>query len=257
MLRLLRIGAMVGLLGLGLAVTFFWFPLASQASKTAWVRRWSRWALRACGVALRVSGSNPLPSLPGALVLANHVSWLDIFVFNATHPVTFVAKSEIASWPVAGVLVSRVGTLFIERGRRHAVHAMIERIEAKLREQAVLLVFPEGTTNDGRTLLPFHANLLQPAVKAQAAVVPAGIRYRGPDGTFPSEVAFVGEITFVASMWQVLGMRGLIAELHWIAPIEPDPAHTRHALAEQARAAIAERLALPTAEPVSRASPRP
>ena len=109
---------------------------------------------------------------PGRLVVANHLSWLDIFAIDALCPASFVAKSEIARWPLVGTLVARAGTLFIERGRRHAVHRLIEHIERSLQAGGRVAVFPEGTTGAGHALLPFHANLIQAAVDAQAPVVP-------------------------------------------------------------------------------------
>ncbi|MEZ5730003.1 MAG: lysophospholipid acyltransferase family protein [Burkholderiaceae bacterium] len=192
-LRAWRLPLLVVLLVYGLASALLAFPLIGESARRAQIAGWSRWLLRACGV-------QPIELSPpaegrladrgeGQMLLLNHLSWLDIFVIDALAPATFVAKSEIARWPLLGTLVAAVGTEFIERGRRHAVHRVIERLDAKLGAGTRVAVFPEGTTTDGRRLLPFHGNLAQAAINAGAPVVPVGLRYLDPAGQ-PSDVPF-------------------------------------------------------------------
>ena len=116
------------------------------------------------------------------LVVANHVSWLDIFALHAVGPVRFIAKAEIERWPVLGGLVRGVGTLFIERARRHDTHRVNQEIARALAAGDIVAVFPEGTTTDGTALLPFKGSLLQPIIDAQGHVQPVAIRYRDADG---------------------------------------------------------------------------
>ncbi|MEK9774978.1 MAG: lysophospholipid acyltransferase family protein, partial [Quisquiliibacterium sp.] len=145
-------------------------------------------------------------------------------------------------------LVARTGTLFIERGRRHAVHRMIERMQHQLLAAGRVAVFAEGTTSDGASLLPFHANLLQAAVHANAPVVPLGLRYRDARGERASAVEYVGDTSFMASLWRIIGATSLSCEVHALGPLAPEQSLTRHQLAQQARAAIAAALELPLQE---------
>ncbi|MFP5406654.1 MAG: lysophospholipid acyltransferase family protein, partial [Gammaproteobacteria bacterium] len=163
----------------GLAIVFLAFPRLDHARRARTVARWSRVLLKVCGVRLierPAPGAAALEDPAGpALLLLNHVNWLDVFLVLSRTPAHFVAKIEIARWPVVGALVAGAGTLFIERGRRRAVHQLNDRIAELLRAGHRVAVFPEGTTGDGRRLLPFHANLVEPAMQAGVPVVPVGV----------------------------------------------------------------------------------
>lgn len=249
---------MLGLLVTGLAVVVLIFPWVSYGRRDPIIARWSWLLLATCGVRLRPFGK-PEAGLgrdapQRVLIVCNHVSWLDIFVVLAHRPAHFVAKSEIATWPMVGPLVRGAGTLFIERGRRHAVHQLNERIESMLNAGRAVALFPEGTTSDGRRLLPFHANLLEPARRAQVPIVPLGLRYRDEDGSISEAVDFTGDTTLVASMMRILGERRLFAEVWSLAPVAGD---NRHELARAARLSLAHHLGLPmderVPEPLARA----
>ncbi len=244
----LRLPLLIGLLVGGLATVLLLFPLVGTGLQRAAIRRWSRLLVRACGVTVSFAdhpGARPLAELPGgSFVVSNHISWIDIFVINSQCPAAFVAKAEIAAWPLVGTLVARTGNLFIERGRRHAVHRMIERIVHQLAAGSRVAVFPEGTTSDGLRLLPFHANLVEAAVRARAPVVPVGLRYLDPNGQPSAAIRFVGDTTFVESLCAVLSQSRVHCELHVLAAIV-GPDLSRHDIVEQARAALAQCLALP------------
>jgi len=251
--RLLQIGRVacrvplaLGLLICGLLIVRLGFPRLGQAARDRMVSRWSRLLLRVCGVRLveiPAPGAAPLASLHGsALLLANHINWIDVFLVLSVCPSHFVAKIEISRWPLVGALVAGVGTLFVERGRRRAVHQLNDRIENTLRIARRVVVFPEGTTSDGRRLLQFHGNLIEPALQTGAPIVPVGIRYRGLDGEPTEAVLFVGEMTMLESAWRLLGAPGVLAELH---PLPAISGATRQAVAVRARRLLAERLALP------------
>lgn len=261
MRRLWRFPAAVLLLFGGLATVLLAFPLMSPARRDATVAAWSRLLLRAFGVRLRVVGQSGLPSLAerpgGRMVVANHVSWIDIFAIDAIAPSCFIAKDDIARWPLIGTLVGRVGTLFLERGKRHAVHQATVKVAHALKEGRRIAVFPEGTTSDGARLLPFHANLLQSAVQAGVPVDPVALRYTGLDGEFLGDpegaMHFAGDITFLASAWRLLGAPGVIAELHPLAEIAPEPEpdnRARHRAANEARQRIRAVLDLPLEDTV-------
>ncbi len=246
--RALRLPAMIVLLFLGLFITLVLFPMWGAARRDRVVAWWSRLLLRACGVRVeeRPDRHAPLSSLDEAGLLAsNHISWIDIFVINALRPASFVAKADIARWPLVGLLVARVGTLFLERGKRHAVRDAIHRVEAVFAQQRVVAVFPEGTTGDGERLLPFHANLIQGAVHAKVPVFPLGLRYIDREGRRSDAVTFIGDTTFVASVWRLVAAPVTVAEVYTLPPIRPEPGLTRHEISERARAAISDVLALP------------
>lgn len=254
MRRLWRVPAMVALLFGGLATVFAVFPLVGDARREWLIATWSRWLMAACGAQVRercAPGAQALTAMrgrhgpgQGRLLLSNHVSWLDIFAIDALAPASFAAKAEIASWPLAGTLVARAGTVFVERGRRHAVHGVIQRMGEKLAAGLRAAVFPEGTTSDGRRLLPFHGNLVQAALNAGVPMVPVGLRYVDPDGEPSHAAMFVGDTTFLASVWRITGHPRLIVEVHVMPAIEPAPGLTRQQVAREARAAIAARLGL-------------
>lgn len=252
--RLWRLPALVALLLGGLATVLILFPRFGLARRERTIAAWSRWLMRACGAQVRervAPGAQSLASLCGTsgpgrgrLLLLNHVSWLDIFAIDGLAPASFAAKAEIAGWPLAGTLVARVGTVFVERGRRHAVHAVIGAMSDKLGAGLRAAVFPEGTTSDGRRLLPFHGNLIQSALNARVPMVPVGLRYVDPDGEPSHTAMFVGDDTFLASVWRITGHAKVIVEVHVLPAIEPAQGLTRQEAARRARAAIGEHLGL-------------
>ncbi len=243
-----RLPLLVGLLFGGLATVLLLFPLFGPAFRRGAIGRWSGMLVAACGISVAYrqhDGAGPLTGLAGgSFIVSNHISWMDIFIIDSQCPASFVAKAEIASWPLVGTLVARTGNLFIERGKRHAVHRMIERIVHSLAAGARVAVFPEGTTSDGRRLLPFHANLVEAAVRARAPVVPVGLRYLDPSGAPSLAIQFVGETTFMQSLLAVLAEPGIRCEVHVLESIS-DPGLKRHDIVERARTALSQCLALP------------
>jgi 1-acyl-sn-glycerol-3-phosphate acyltransferase len=181
------------------------------------------------------------------MLVANHLSWLDIFAINALATSAFVAKAELRRWPVAGWLAAMAGTVFIERARRHAVHQVIERLRQRIRERFPVAVFPEATTSSGESLLPFYGNLFEAAIAEGAPIIPIALRYRDASGAPAPQAAYVGDTTFVESLWMVLGARGLVVEVH-ILPAVQTTGRNRHELARELRSRISARLGLPTAD---------
>lgn len=254
MRRLYRLPLLVALLFIGLAIVLAVFPWIGAMARERTIAAWSRWLMRSCGTRVREvvdAGGQPLIAQPGGrLLLLNHVSWLDIFAVDSIAPASFVAKAEIARWPLAGTLVARTGTIFIERGKRHAVHAVILQMADKLRQGRRAAVFPEGTTTDGRRLLAFHGNLIEAARESGVPVVPVGLRYLDPDGEPSHAALYIGDTTFLQSLWRITGHPLLIVELHVLAAIPTVARHdkaapTRQMIAQQARQAIGDRLGLP------------
>lgn len=204
------------------------------------LQRWSRRLLSILNVRVHAHDlPDPLP--PRVMIALNHVSWLDIFAVYAVLPGVFVAKSEIARWPLVGTLVARVGTLFIERGSRGHARRMNERIAATLTAGEIVCVCPEGTTTDGRSLKAFHAALLQPALDAAAVVQPLALRYVDAAGEQTTVPAYVGEQSLMESMWAIASARRLGVELLF-SPGIPAAGRHRRELARECENAIAGRL---------------
>jgi 1-acyl-sn-glycerol-3-phosphate acyltransferase len=247
-----RLAAIVLHVLLGLAITYLVFPCVGRPRRRRIIRSWSRWLLRWCGMALdpRGAGATAAPGV-GLMWVANHVSWLDVFLLHAISPGMFIAKSEIRSWPLLGALTAGAGTIFIERGSRHAVHHVNTLIGQALDAGETVVVFAEGTTSDGTQLLPFHANLFATPVQRGTPVQPVGLRYL-EHGVLSTAPAFTQGRTLMDCLLSILRSRALRAEVHLLDPIDPavqEPARAaRHAVARQAQDAIAACLALDVAD---------
>lgn len=202
---------LAGLLLVGLV-----YPIVGPRGRDFLNRTWSRWLLRVCGVRLVVRGR---PVLQGpVLIVANHVSWLDIFVINAVRPTAFVAKDDIRRWPVVGWLVAGAGTLFLRRGHRQAIHTVGEAMRARFANEEAVGLFPEGTTTEGFSLLPFHGSLFEPARLANVSIQPIALRFLR-HGRRDAYACFVGEETLVGNLWRVLGATGLAVEAIYLDPL--------------------------------------
>jgi len=203
---------------LGTLICALVFPWMRTRQRAPWVRWWARGFLAALGMRVRVQGH--WPAQPGLYLLAsNHISWLDIFVIHAVKPVRFVSKSEVRSWPLAGYLASQAGTLFVDRSRKRDTLDIGDQMHDVLVGGDAIGIFPEGTTSDGTVVLPFFSPLLQPAVRCAASLVPTGVRYRRPDGSTNTAIAFIGEQTFMQSVGITLRQPACEVEVHFGEPV--------------------------------------
>ncbi len=222
----------------GLAICALLFPLIGAAEKQRQVRRWSRGLLDLCRVQVEIRQGRDAGDAPRALIVANHVSWLDIFVINTFHPCRFVAKSDIRTWPLIGWLCEQAGTVFIARGKLKDVRRIYQGLVDSLHAGEHVAFFPEGTTAPQGMLLPFHANLFEAAIEAKVPVQPYAVRYVGKGGEFHPAADFVGEMTFVQSMLAVLKAGGMTAQLSLLPIIDTGLHSHRRELADAARHAI-------------------
>ncbi len=201
----------------GLGTVLLRFPRMPVAQQRARVQAWQLELLARAGVTLTVRGTPPVQG--PVLLVANHISWLDIPVMHAARHCRFISKSDVKGWPLLGRLATAAGTLYIERSSRRDARRMVQTMQQALAEGDVLAVFPEGTTGDGITLLPFHANLLQAAVEADAPVQPVGLRFIDrATGEITQAASYIGDESLVGSLWRTLCADGLVAVVHYGAP---------------------------------------
>lgn len=228
----------------GALLAALWLPYAKPQRRAWIIQTWSRKLLRIFSVRFSLPQDIPAHLRQGTLFVSNHISWLDIWLLMALHPVRFISKADVRSWPLIGWLAQQVGTLFIQRERRQHTLAIVEQAQAALREGDCVALFPEGTTSDGVHLLCFHASLMQAAVATEAPLALFGVRYVLDNGTVDSAPAFIGDMTLLDSLRQILARRYLRAELIYIGMLE-SKGKTRRELALAAEAAIANALNLP------------
>lgn len=205
----------------GLWIVALRFPRLPPAQQQAHVQAWSLQLLAHAGVSLRVQGT---PALTGpVLLVANHISWLDIPVMHAARYCRFVSKSDVQDWPLIGTLATAAGTLYIERRSRRDALRMVGTMRESLERGEVVAVFPEGTTGDGRSMLPFHANLVQAALAADAPVQPVGLRFvdRATQATSHAP-SYIGDETLLGSLWRTLSARPIEAVVTFGPPERAD-----------------------------------
>lgn len=210
------------------------YPWVTQARRHALKQRWSSNLLTILGICLHHAGGRI--GAP-ALIVANHVSWLDIYAVNAVAPATFVSKDDVRQWPLIGWLVVNTGSIFIERGKRRATQRAVERIRASLEAGEVVVIFPEGTTSDGTEVLPFHGGLLQAAIDSGCALQPLALDYTDSAGARTTAPAYAGTTTMWQSLWAVVMASGLRVNLLQLAPLAPTSGD-RRSLAALAHARI-------------------
>lgn len=216
------------------------FPRLDEVGRHARIRWWSRGLLRVLGVELRAEG---VPRPGASLLVSNHVSWLDIIALHSVVPqARFVSKADVKDWPVVGALVTGAGTLYIERERKRDALRVVHQMAEVMGQGGTVAVFPEGTTSDGRGVLPFHANLLQAAIATGCPVQLAVLRFADPVHPVSPAAEYVGDTTLAQSLWRIARARGLAVHVELFPPQGTEHAD-RRALAERLRTLIADRLA--------------
>jgi 1-acyl-sn-glycerol-3-phosphate acyltransferase len=212
------------------------FPALTPEQRHARIGWWSAGLVRAMGLKLVVSGVAPRPG--ATLLVANHVSWLDIAAIHAAAPhARFVSKADVLAWPLLGWLIKNAGTLFIERERKRDALRVVHTMAEALQRGETVAIFPEGTTGAGPELLPFHANLLHAAVTTETPVQPVALRFFDAAHAFSPAAEFLGETTLLQSVWRIASSRQLGVQVRLLPPM--GTAHAdRRALAEHLRSEI-------------------
>jgi 1-acyl-sn-glycerol-3-phosphate acyltransferase len=196
------------------------FPKAGAAEKKRLLRYYSVRLLKMAGADFYLEGKvyEPKPGEAGLTVVSNHVSWMDIFALDAACPSRFIAKSDIAQWPIFGKIAVQIGTLFVDRSRRSAIVKINEKVTESLQSGGGVALFAEGTTTCGNELLALKANFLAPAASLKSVVQPMLIVYRS--GGVPSKkMAFAGDTTLMGSLWNVVTAEKASVTVYALAPI--------------------------------------
>lgn len=237
-LRLSRLG--LHLLA-GVLTILVVFPWLGRPARSRRVARWSRRLLVILNVQIRVRGGEPQVHPQGGLLVSNHVSWLDIYALQSIVPVRFISKAEVRDWPVIGWLAAKVGTIFLVREKKADALRVNQIMSAHLRSGDWLALFPEGTTSDGRDILPFYPSLFQPALEAEAPIWPVRLRYLDRrTGAHCEAAAYHGDMTLWQSLKQVLRHGGVQVELEFLPLIPHEAGRIRRELARLAESAIRE-----------------
>ncbi len=227
----------------GVATAALVFPFLDKAQRVNRIRRWSARLLRILAIHLEISGTPPIGATAPVMIVANHVSWLDIYAINTVRAARFIAKSEVRRWPVIGWLCGQAGTFFVERARKRHTAQINEQVAAALMQGDTVAVFPEGTTTAGDVVLPFHASLLQPALKCDALLYPVAIRYTRADGSLCSEADYAGDKSIAGSLRLMATQPVIRARLQFLPPLTC-VGRPRHELAREAARLIAGALGL-------------
>jgi 1-acyl-sn-glycerol-3-phosphate acyltransferase len=202
------------------------------------IRAWSAGMVRLFGFRVRRYGT-PLPG--GVLFVANHVSWIDITLMHSQRMMGFVAKAEIARWPIVGWVVSRGSTIYHHRGSNDSLHGVMHQMVERLQQGQAVGVFPEGRTFRGDVVGTFHARIFQPAAVAGVPAQPVALKY-GPGGDAQTIVAFGAHENFLQNFVRLLGEPARIVEVHFLEPVDPGE-EGRRQMAETCRARIVAAMA--------------
>ena len=230
LVALVRILLLVMLVFCGILVAIL-SAIIPQRATAVIARCWHRVSVWILGIRIDLSGET---DIRGELLVANHVSWMDIPILGSRIPVVFLAKQEIARWPVLGFVIRKGGTLFINRGDGAA--GAINKISILLKQGHSVVLFPEGKTTDGSSTAKFQPRLFQAALESGASVRPISIRYLDRHGFPTDRVEYVGDTSFLQSLWRIVCSDRLQAKVTVFGELKK--ADTRDEYARQAELTI-------------------
>ncbi len=225
------------------AILWFKFPRASREQKLSHIQAWSTHVLDVMGVRLNIAPSSAL-ILPNQnlLLVAHHVSWLDVLVIQALRPCVFVAKSEVRQWPVIGSMAQACGVVFVDRSSSSSARQMVDDVAGALHHGFSVAGFPEGTSSEGHDVSLFHANLFEAAIHRDVEVLPLALRYTEPStGQLCLKAAYVGDIGFIESLHQVMRTPQLTVGVQIGKTLMPQ-GHTRRTLAHLSHRSVSHQL---------------
>jgi len=237
--RAMRLGLHI-FYGILLATIYPSLPLKLQKRI---MQRWSSELLDILHVQISLEGEISLKHITQGLIVANHISWLDVFLLSSVLPMRFVAKSEVRGWPFIGYLCARAQTIFIERNKRSDTVRTNQQAVETLRKGSCMAIFPEGTTTNGLQVGHFHASLFQPAIDAQTPIYPVAIHYHDKNNKTNFDAAYIDDMSFVESMWKILSSRDLHARLTATTALSTQ-VENRRILAQEAHRCITHALSI-------------
>lgn len=225
-----RVSRIILLLLLGVVLTL-WCVVRGKDQSTTYYRNLKRWwsqkAARILNLTITVQGQ--VTQQPAVLV-ANHISWLDIFVLGSVLDMRFLSKAEVRHWPLIGWLADKAGTLFIARGQSGAAQQAAQHLIHVIQQGDHVLFFPEGTTTDGTSVRRFHARLFAPAIDAQVPVQPIAIQYPDQTGQASQVVPYINDDSLLSNLWRIAGQKELTATVTFM-DLVPSQDQARKALA--------------------------
>ncbi len=219
---------------------FIGFSRMHFDKRQKWLQKWSQKLLQILAIKVVCEGVNESKK-DASFWVSNHVTWLDIFVYMSIEPSRFVAKDEIAQWPVVGRLVASFGVVFIDRNNKHHAREVSQQLVEYLNVGEAVTVFPEGTSSDGTSVLPFKSSLFQAALESGAAVQPWALRYENEHGRQVTHLAYYGEVSFWESLKPLLLNRQnqvRVAKLPMVAVGDKE----RRVLCEESRNSVVAQL---------------
>ena len=246
--RYARVARVLGVVSLGLGMAGMFGLLERLGLNTTMDRRqrWSQFFMTRLSNALpfRVRVVGELPATP-MLWVSNHVSWTDIALLGQLTPLSFLSKSEVRGWPVAGWLAAKAGSLFIRRGAGDS-QLLREQMTRHLQQPLPLLMFPEGTTTDGNSVRTFHGRLLSAAIDSRVSLQPVAIRYLR-NGEVDAIAPFVGDDDLLSHLLRLFSHEQGDVEIHLLEPITSQ-AQERAVLAFRAQEAIRRVVSAPVTQ---------
>ena len=198
------------------ALQFLYLKMRGRVSETQraeWLHRTCKRLLRRLRIPVEHVGEIPADGL----IVANHLSYLDILALSALTPCVFIAKKEVRSWTIFGWMAKTAGTLFVDRERKLETGRFNESIDQALRSGLRLVLFAEGTSSDGTGVLPFRPSLFEPAVASRARITPAWINFQASSGSVANDVCFWGEAALIPHVLRLFSIRSVSAKIHFAA----------------------------------------
>lgn len=225
-------------------ILWFKFPRLSRDRKLNEIKAWSQSTLKILGIQVlhETTHTHMPPAAEPLMLVANHVSWVDVLIIQSIQPSVFVAKAEVKRWPIVGHIATACGVVFVDRGSPSSARRMVDDVSSALHHGYCVAGFPEGTSSEGHTVSLFHANLFEAAIHHQTQVQPLAIRYTHPTtGALCLKAAFVGEIDFMQSLHQVMSAQGIDARIHLGDMLSPN-GHSRRTLSHLAYRSVSSQL---------------
>lgn len=221
----------------GMAVVRFRFARMSEQARLLKTQRWSQQLAHKLGITVKVFGQATPLHPANHVLIANHISWFDIFAINSVTVARFVARADVQHWPVIGMLCKGAGTVFIDRERVRDTQRVNASISNALNNNECIAFFPEGTTSNGQEIRPFKASLIQSAFETNATIQPIYLRYTNGTGDYSLDAAYIDDMSITDSLWLITGSRQLCIEIHFLEQLTPE-GHDRRTLNKEIESMI-------------------